>query len=45
MDWLKICTEYYNLGFYNTTNLKIFVVKSKITAEQYKEITGMSYVI
>jgi len=44
MDWNKTCTDYYNDGYYNNTNLKIFVVKNKITVDQYKIITGIDYV-
>lgn len=44
MDWLKICTDYYNAGYYNDINLKIFVVKGKITTDQYLTITGIVYV-
>lgn len=44
MDWNKICTDYYNAGYYDNTSLKTFVIKGKITAEQYKTITGIDYV-
>lgn len=44
MDWLRICTDNYNSGYYNATTLKVFVVKNKITAAQYKEITDIEYV-
>lgn len=44
MDWIKICTDNYNAGFYNNTSLKVFVVKVKITAADYKTITGIDYV-
>jgi uncharacterized XkdX family phage protein len=43
MDWNKICTDYYDAGFYTSTSLKVFVVKGKITIEQYKTITGIDY--
>lgn len=43
MDWFKICSDYYKAGFYSTASLKIFVVKGKITVEQYKEITNQYY--
>lgn len=41
---------YYNAAkayyprFYTKDNVKIFVVAGKISAEQYKEITGDDYV-
>lgn len=44
MDWVKICTDYYKAGFYDNTSLKVFVAKSKITADQYKTIAGVDYV-
>ena len=44
MDWNKICTGYYNAGYYTNDSLKVFVVKGKITADQYKTITGIDYV-
>ncbi len=44
MDWFKICTDYYNAGYYDDTSLKVFVVKGKITAEQYISITGIEYI-
>jgi uncharacterized XkdX family phage protein len=43
MDWFKICSEYFKLGFYDHNTLKIFVAKNKITVDQYKEITGQDY--
>lgn len=43
MDWFKFCKENYDSGNYNVDNLKSFVVKAKITSEQYKEITGEDY--
>lgn len=44
MDWVKICTDYYNAGYYNDTNLKTFVVKLKITTTNYQTITRIAYV-
>jgi len=44
MDWNKICTDYYKAGYYDDTDLKVFVAKGKITEEQYLEITGIEYV-
>lgn len=43
MDWNKICTDYYKAGYYNAASLKVFVVKGKITADQYQAITGQAY--
>ena len=44
MDWLKICTDYYDAGYYNNTSLKVFVAKGKITDANYLAITGIDYV-
>lgn len=43
MDWFKICSDYYTKGYYNNESLKTLVIKVKITAAQYKEITGIEY--
>lgn len=43
MDWNAICTAYYKAGYYTADSLKVFVAKSKITADQYKAITGQVY--
>ncbi|MEW9702813.1 XkdX family protein [Paenibacillus sp. SI8] len=45
MDWFTICKENYGSGYYDQIRLKIFVVKNKITTQQYKEITGIDYVV
>ncbi|MBI6873734.1 XkdX family protein [Clostridium aciditolerans] len=45
MDWFKICSDYYNAGFYDNNSLKVFATKTKITAEQYQTITGIYYVV
>lgn len=44
MDWFKICSDYYKAGYYDNTSLKVFVVRGKITTDQYKLITGVDYV-
>ena len=44
MDWFKICSDYYKAGYYDAINLKTFVVKNKISALEYKEITGIEYI-
>lgn len=45
MDWIKICTNYFNDGFYNTSSLKTFVIKGKITESDYQKITGTDYIV
>lgn len=44
MDWFKFCKENYDAGNYDNDSLKSFVLKKKITATQYKEITGIDYI-
>lgn len=44
MDWNKIVGGYYKEGYYIIEQVKVFVSKGKITAEQYKAITGQDYV-
>ena len=42
MTYEKI-KEYYDKGLWNKTMVRNAVVKGKITAEQYKSITGEDY--
>lgn len=35
--------KYYDLGIYNDEQVAVFVVKGKITAAEYKQITGKTY--
>ena len=44
MDWFKTVLGYYQAGYYTVDQVKIFVVKSKITPEQFYTITGQTYV-
>lgn len=43
IDWLKKEQEGYADDAYTDETLKNWVAKGKITAEQYKEITGKDY--
>ncbi|WP_407310898.1 XkdX family protein [Desulfosporosinus sp. SB140] len=43
MNWVQIVTQYYQSGFYTTDQVKVFVAKGKITATDYKNITGTDY--
>ncbi|WP_373845538.1 XkdX family protein [Clostridium sp.] len=43
MNWMDTITYFYNQNLYTVDQVKIFVAKSKITAEQYKTITGQDY--
>lgn len=36
--------KYYDMGKYTNEQMKVFVGAGWITAEQYKEITGIDYV-
>ena len=40
----KIVKRYYDKGIYTKENVAMFVSAGKITADQYKEITGEDYV-
>lgn len=44
MDWFEFCKNNFAWGVATADSLKIYVVKNKITAIQYKEITGIDYV-
>jgi len=44
MDWFKIVSDYFKAGYYTADQAKVFVIKGKITAEQYQQITGQVYV-
>ena len=35
--------KYYDLGIYNDEQVAVFVAKGKITAAEYKQITGKTY--
>lgn len=43
MDWFTTIKDYYDTGLYGNEKVKLFVVKGKITPEQYEEITGETY--
>ncbi|MCY9591443.1 XkdX family protein [Paenibacillus chitinolyticus] len=43
MDWFKTVKVYYDKGFYTNDNVKVFVVKNKITSEQYELITNEEF--
>lgn len=35
--------KYYDLGIYNDEQVAVFVYKGKLTATEYKQITGKTY--
>lgn len=41
MDEMVI--QFFNMGFYNIDDMKLFVQVQWITKEQYKETTGIDY--
>lgn len=43
MDWFKTVSNFYTSGFYTNDQVKVFVTKSKITSDQYQQITGQAY--
>jgi uncharacterized XkdX family phage protein len=42
--WYKKIQEWYEAGYWITEMVKNAVVKGKITADEYKTITGEDYV-
>lgn len=43
MNWFEKIKRYYDKGLYTNENVKVFVKSTKITPEQYEEITGEKY--
>ncbi|MCC8439251.1 hypothetical protein CRI85_02670 [Leuconostoc pseudomesenteroides] len=37
--------QFFKQGFYNADDMKLFVQVQWLTAEQYKETTGIDYVV
>jgi len=44
MDWLKIVQRYYP-KYYSKENVKVFVVRSKITEVEYEQLVGEPYIV
>lgn len=40
----EMVIQFFNMGFYNAEGMKLFVEVQWITADQYKETTGIEYV-
>ena len=45
MDWFRFIKSNFDIGNYTITQVKIFVVKLKITEAQFLEITGVVYTV
>ncbi|MFE4571278.1 XkdX family protein [Paenibacillus chitinolyticus] len=45
MDWYKTVSTYYKMGIYTNDNVKVFVVKNKITPDQYELITNEEFFV
>lgn len=45
MNWFEKVERYYKKGYYNNEKVGRFVKAKKITKEQYKEITGVDYIV
>lgn len=43
MDWFNMIKRFHERGFWNDSMVGDAVVCEKITAEQYKQITGLDY--
>lgn len=43
MNWFEKIKLYYEMGLWDIERVKNAVIKGKITAEQFKEITGQDY--
>lgn len=39
----EMVIQFFNMGFYNADDMKLFVQVQWITKEQYKETTGIDY--
>ncbi|MDP5277261.1 XkdX family protein [Chengkuizengella axinellae] len=44
MDWVKIIQRYYP-KYYSKDNVKVFVERQKITAEEYEQLVGEPYTV
>lgn len=38
--WYKAAKRYYDMGLYTKEQVAIFVIKGRITEEEYEEIVG-----
>lgn len=42
-QWFAFIQSNYKAGYYTAANVAVFVVKGKITADQFQQITGQTY--
>ena len=42
-SWFDAIKRYYDMGVYDKADVAAFVIKGRITAEQYKLITGEDF--
>ncbi|EII6832915.1 TPA: XkdX family protein [Clostridioides difficile] len=45
MNWYKIITDFYRNGNWTKEQVKMAVLKDKITEGEYKEITEEDYIV
>lgn len=43
MNWFIIVKSNYDARYYTIEQVKVFVIKNKISDEQYQDITGEPY--
>lgn len=45
INWFARVKQGYDLGYYDNADVATFVVKGRITAEEYKLITGEDFAV
>ena len=43
INWFLRVKQGYDLGYYDNADVAVFVVKGRITTDQYKQITGEDF--
>lgn len=43
--WFNSVKKYYDMGIYTNGNVGTFVKANMVTATEYKDITGIEYVV
>lgn len=43
MNWFNKVKKYYDKGIYSIEDVRVFVLSKKITAEDFKKITGQEF--